>query len=105
MLQPRGCSPYSLERERERELTPWWAEPHTDCITETISVFFVNLEMPRKPLSCWRAIVMAAPPMKPTTAAWDRKSIRKPNLIGKAKLKLNQEPQQWNKEQEVQTMH
>jgi hypothetical protein len=24
---------------------------------------------------------MAAPPMKPTIAAWDRKSIRNPNLI------------------------
>lgn len=29
---------------------------------------------------------MAAPPMKPTIAAWDRKSIKNPNLIKKNKL-------------------
>lgn len=63
------------------ELTPWCAEPTTECITEIISGFLVNSFMPRKPLSCWSAIVTAAPPIKPTTAAWERKSIRKPNLI------------------------
>lgn len=51
-----------------------------ECITETISEFLVKFLMPRKPLSCWSAIVMAAPPMKPTIAAWDKKSIRNPNL-------------------------
>lgn len=63
------------------ELTPWWAEATTECITEIISDFLVNFFMPRKPLSCWRAIVTAAPPIKPTMAAWERKSMRKPNLI------------------------
>lgn len=28
---------------------------------------------------------MAAPPIKPTMAAWDKKSIKKPNLITKMK--------------------
>ena len=65
---------------RGRQFTPCWADSKTECITEIISVFFVNFFMPRKPLSCWRAIVMAAPAIKPTIAAWDRKSIKKPNL-------------------------
>ena len=56
---------------------------NTECKTDIISDFFVNflVEMPRNPLSCCRAIVIAAPPMKPTIAAWDRKSIKNPNLI------------------------
>lgn len=70
------------QRETERErLTPWWAELKTECITEIISVFLVNFLIPKNPLSCWSAIVIAAPPMKPTTAACDRKSIRNPNLF------------------------
>ena len=74
-------------RESERNwaenrsiITPWWAELKTDWRTATILVFLVNFLIPRNPLSCWRAMVMAAPPMNPTTAAWDKKSIKKPNL-------------------------
>lgn len=32
---------------------------------------------------------MAAPPMKPTMAAWDKKSIRNPNLFTELKFTLN----------------
>lgn len=67
----------------EGKITPWWTEPQTERITDMISVCLVNFFMPRKPLSCWRDIVMAAPPIKPTMAAWDRKSIKNPNLITK----------------------
>lgn len=54
--------------------------PQTDFITETMSVFFVKWVMPRNPFICCKAIVMAAPPINPTMAAWDKKSMRKPNL-------------------------
>lgn len=33
---------------------------------------------------------MAAPPMKPTMAAWDKKSIRNPNLIPEFKFTLDE---------------
>jgi hypothetical protein len=49
-------------------------------MTETISVSLVKLLMPSTYLSCCRAIVTAAPPMNPTMAACDRKSMRKPSL-------------------------
>lgn len=52
-----------------------------------MSVVKCAVLMPRKPLSCWRAIVIAAPPIKPTIAACDRKSIKNPNLNAKIKIK------------------
>lgn len=39
-------------------------------------------------------MVMAAPPMKPTTAAWDKKSIKKPNLNKFFKEVLGQEEEE-----------
>lgn len=48
-----------------------------------ISVFLVNFFMPKNPLSCCSAIVIAAPPMNPTIAACERKSIKNPNLYRK----------------------
>lgn len=86
---------FSFYNHRRRELTPCWIEPNTDCITLIMSVFFVNFFMPRKPLSCWRAMVMAAPPMKPTMAAWDKKSIRNPSLIPQLKFTLNKVEKSW----------
>lgn len=73
----------NIEVGGERELTPWWAELKTECMTEIRSAFLVKFLMPKNPLSCWRAMVMAAPPMKPTTAAWERKSIKNPSLSHK----------------------
>jgi len=63
-----------------RQIHPWWTAPHTDFITEIISVFLVKFVMPSNPFSCCSPIVMAAPPMKPIIEACDRKSIRKPSL-------------------------
>ena len=49
-------------------------------MTEMMSVFLVKFAIPRKPLSCWRAMVMAAPAMNPTMAAWDKNSMINPSL-------------------------
>lgn len=80
---------FSFLRECVCFLTPWWAEVRTERITETRSLFFVNflVLIPNRPLSCWRAMVMAAPPINPTIAAWDKKSIKKPNLNKKTQQK------------------
>lgn len=56
-------------------------ELNTEFSTDIISDFFVNFLIPRNPLSCCNAIVIAAPPMNPTIAACDRKSIKKPSLL------------------------
>ena len=61
-------------------LTPWWTFPQTDFMTDTISLFLVKLTIPRNPFSCWRAMVMAAPAMNPTMAAWDKNSMINPSL-------------------------
>ena len=47
---------------------------NTERRTDTMSVFFVKeaVDIPRRPLSCWRAMVMAAPAMNPTMAACER---------------------------------
>lgn len=61
-----------------KRFTPWWTEPHADFMTETMSVFLVKTFLPSTYFSCWRAMVMAAPPMNQTITAWHRNSIKKP---------------------------
>lgn len=55
--------------------------PKTDFMTEMKSVSVVKWVILSNPFSCCRAIVMAAPAMNPTMAAWDRNSVTKPNLF------------------------
>nr|GMD94065.1 Os03g0195475 [Ipomoea batatas]GME04816.1 Os03g0195475 [Ipomoea batatas] len=57
-----------------------WNELKTALKTDTTSVLVVKWLIPNSPLSCWRPITMAAPPMNPTMAACERKSTRNPNL-------------------------
>ena len=62
------------------ELTGSLMADRTALRTDTTSVLFVKWDRPRRPLSCWNPMTMAAPPTKPTRVAWERKSTRKPNL-------------------------
>lgn len=55
--------------------------PKTDLMTETKSVSVVKLVILSNPFNCCRAMVMAAPAMKPTMAAWERNSVTNPNLF------------------------
>ena len=55
---------------------------NTEFSTEMISVFFVKdaVDIPSSPFNCCSPMVMAAPPMNPTIAAWERKSTMNPSL-------------------------
>ena len=55
---------------------------NTEFNTEMISVFFVKdaVDIPSSPFNCCSPMVMAAPPMNPTIAAWERKSTMNPSL-------------------------
>ena len=49
-------------------------------MTETRSVAVVKCWRPSIPFSCWRQTTVAAPAMKPTMVAWDKKSTMNPSL-------------------------
>ena len=68
------CFIYRLGSNGDGECYTSFVCKNTERRTDTMSVFFVKeaVEIPRRPLSCWRAMVMAAPAMNPTMAACDR---------------------------------
>lgn len=49
-------------------------------MTETTSVLVVKCFRPNMPLSCWKQIRVAVPPMKPVIVECDKKSTRIPSL-------------------------
>ena len=57
-----------------------WVWEKTDFMTEMKSVLLVKSEILSNPLSCCRPMVMAAPAMNPTMAAWDKNVVMNPNL-------------------------
>ena len=58
----------------------WCLNLKTAFRTETTLVLVVNCFNPRKPLSCWRLMMVAVPPMKPVMVECDKKSTKIPSL-------------------------
>ena len=87
-----------------RELTGSCKADQTVLMTETTSVLLVKWDIPSSPFSCWKPITNAAPPMKPTMAAWERKSTKNPNLADSWELKkhkMRSIQKQWETERNL----